>query len=185
MLTLRDIRSSDRDLVLTWRNQPDVARWMFTDHVIEHDEHAAWFDAMLEDPSKKYWIIEVDHVPQGVVHLTSISQTHQRCEWGLYLGEQAARGTGAAEGASFLSLDAAFGELGMERVTCEVLAPNDRALRLYERIGFRRQGSRCHVSESSVQHDVVVLSISRSEWADGRPALLARLQQRNVITRQL
>jgi UDP-4-amino-4,6-dideoxy-N-acetyl-beta-L-altrosamine N-acetyltransferase len=147
------------------------------------EEHAAWFAAMLEDPSMKYWIIEVDDVPQGVVHLTSISPTHRRCEWGLYLGEQDARGTGAAEGASFLSLDVAFGELGMERVTCEVLATNDRALRLYERIGFRCEGClRSYVSKSSVRHDVVVMSILRSEWANLRLAILTRLRKRNVIT---
>lgn len=182
MLTLRNVRVSDRDLVLGWRNQPEVSRWMFTDHVITVEEHAVWFAAMLEDPNVRYWIIELDHVPQGVVHLTSIASIHQRCEWGIYLGETTARGTGAGEAASFLSLDAAFSELRMERVTCEVLATNERALGLYERIGFRREGClRSYVTKGSVRHDVLVMSILRPEWATVRPGILSRLQQRHLI----
>jgi UDP-4-amino-4,6-dideoxy-N-acetyl-beta-L-altrosamine N-acetyltransferase len=182
LLTLRSVRMSDRDLLLGWRNQPEVARWMFTDHLISVEEHAVWFSAMLEDPNVRYWIIELDHVPQGVVHLTSISSIHQRCEWGIYLGETTARGTGAAEAASFLSLDAAFSDLSMERVTCEVLATNERALGLYKRIGFRREGClRSYVTKSSERHDVLVMSILRPEWETLRPGIVDRLQQRMLI----
>jgi UDP-4-amino-4,6-dideoxy-N-acetyl-beta-L-altrosamine N-acetyltransferase len=100
----------------------------------------------------------------------------------MYLGAQAARGTGAAEAASFLSLDWAFRELGMERVTCEVLATNERALRLYERVGFRRdEYLRSHLSKGSATHDVVVMSILQTAWEVLRPELLSRLQQRNLI----
>jgi UDP-4-amino-4,6-dideoxy-N-acetyl-beta-L-altrosamine N-acetyltransferase len=182
-LRLRDVRASDRDRVLAWRNQPDVAQWMFTDHVITSQEHEKWFTAMLRDRDVKYWIIENDDVALGVIHLTSISSTHEVCEWGMYLGEQSARGTGAAEGAAFLSIDFAFSELGVQRVTCEVIAGNERALRLYERVGFRHEGLlRSHVTKAGEPHDVVLMAILRTEWADLRSELIERLRQRNLIT---
>jgi UDP-4-amino-4,6-dideoxy-N-acetyl-beta-L-altrosamine N-acetyltransferase len=168
--------------LLAWRNQPDVAQWMFTDHVITAQEHEQWLTSMLLDPKVKYWMIEVDDVPQGVVHLASISSVQRRCEWGMYLGEQAARGTGAAEAATFLSLDWAFRQLGMEQVICEVLATNDRALRLYERVGFRRDDYlRSHVTKGSTTHDVVVMSILQTAWEKLRPELHGRLQRQNLI----
>ena len=181
-MTLRDIRSTDRDLMLEWRNQPDVAQWMFTDHVITPNEHELWFTVMLLDPKVKYWMIEVDQAPQGVVHLASISSVQKRCEWGMYLGAQAARGTGAAEAATFLSLDWAFRQLHMEQVICEVLATNERALRLYERVGFHRDDYlRSHVTKGSTTHDVVVMSILQTAWEVFRPELLGRLQRLNLI----
>ena len=168
--------------MLAWRNQPDVAQWMFTDHVITAQEHEQWLTAMLLDPKLKYWMIEIDDVPQGVVHLASISSVQKRCEWGMYLGEQAARGTGAAEAATFLSLDRAFRQLGMEQVICEVLATNERALRLYERVGFRRDDYlRAHVTKGSTTHDVVVMNILQTAWEVLRPELLGRLERQNLI----
>ena len=181
-MTLRDIRSTDRELLLAWRNQPDVAQWMFTDHNITPEEHDEWLTSMLLDPKVKYWMIEVDQAPQGVVHLASISSVQKRCKWGMYLGEPAARGTGAADAASFLSLDWAFRQLCMEQVICEVLATNERALRLYERVGFRRDDYlRSHVTKGSTTHDVVVMSILQKAWELLRPDLLGRLQRHNLI----
>jgi UDP-4-amino-4,6-dideoxy-N-acetyl-beta-L-altrosamine N-acetyltransferase len=182
VLTLRDIDSRDSERMLAWRNQEDVRRWMYTDHVIGLDEHARWFTSMLQNDAMRYWIIELDAVPVGVIHLTEVSLEHRRCEWGMYLGEESARGTGAAEAATFLSLDTAFGALGMQRVTCEVLAGNDRALRLYERVGFRREGHlRSVVHKGSERHDVVVMGLLQPEWETLRPGILGRLRQPILI----
>lgn len=182
MLKLRDINVGDSERLLEWRNQDDVRRWMYTDHVIRRDEHALWFKSMMQNDSMRYWIIELDAVPVGAIHLTAMSVTHRRCEWGMYLGESSARGTGAAEAATFLSLDAAFGALNMQRVTCEVLAGNERALGLYERVGFRREGYlRSAVVNASERHDVVVMGLLRPEWETLRPGILGRLRQRILI----
>ena len=42
---MRPLADGDRDRLLAWRNQPEVARWMYSDHVISPDEHARWFAA--------------------------------------------------------------------------------------------------------------------------------------------
>lgn len=182
MLRLRGVEAADGEQVLRWRNQDDVRRWMYTDHLISQEEHEQWFASMRQDPTKQYWIIELEDLPVGVIHLSDISRQHRRCEWGMYLGSDAARGTGAAESAAFLSLDAAFGEIGMQRVTCEVLVGNERAIRLYERVGFRREGLlRSMIARGSERYDVIVMGVLQSEWAILRPGLVGRMRNRGFI----
>jgi UDP-4-amino-4,6-dideoxy-N-acetyl-beta-L-altrosamine N-acetyltransferase len=41
-LALRPVTEEDAPTLLRWRNQPEVARQMFTDHTIGPEEHAAW-----------------------------------------------------------------------------------------------------------------------------------------------
>ena len=181
MLTLRPAAETDRDTIRRWRNQPDVARWMYTDHEIGEDEHAAWFARHLASPGERSWIIELDGRGVGAVNLTDIEPAGG-AEWGIYVAEPTARGTGAAHGAAFLSLEQAFGPLGLMRVTCEAIADNDRAIRLYERVGFRRKGHRrAHVWRGDVLLDVVELGLLAAEWAVLRSGQRDRLVSRGVL----
>jgi RimJ/RimL family protein N-acetyltransferase len=50
------------------------------------------------------------------------------------------RGRGFGTEAARLVLDHAFGELALHRVDLNVLEFNEGAMRLYERLGFRRDG---------------------------------------------
>ena len=182
MLTIAPVTEGDRERLLVWRNQPDVSRWMYTDHVISQDEHDAWFSRMLADPTVRYWVLEWDSRPVGVVNLASISLLHQRCEWAIYLGDASARGTGTAAGAAVLSLDHAFGSLGMARVACEALAENHRAIALYERLGFKREGYlRSHVRRGDIRLDLVSLAILADDWQLLRRAHRQTLVARGVI----
>lgn len=183
MLRIRSLAAEDRDRVLEWRNQPDVRRWMYTDREITEPEHREWFGGVLGDPTRRYWVLEWESAPVGVVNLADISVDQGRCEWGIYVAEAAARGTGAALGASFLSLDAAFHELQLDRVSCEAIAGNERAIALYERVGFRREGlRRSHVARGGGDRaDVVVFGLLRSEWEVLRPGLLAGLSDRRIL----
>ncbi|HMR94756.1 MAG TPA: UDP-4-amino-4,6-dideoxy-N-acetyl-beta-L-altrosamine N-acetyltransferase [Microthrixaceae bacterium] len=182
MIHLEPVAEPDRGLILDWRNQPDVARWMYTNHSISAAEHDAWFDGMVASPLHHYWILSWRSEPAGVVHLIRDPQEY-RAEWGIYVASNRVRGTGAASGAAFLSLERAFGDLGVGRVTCEALSDNSRALALYERVGFRREGYlRGHVTRGTEVRDVVCLGLMEAEWATLRVGLRAGLVDRGVLS---
>lgn len=187
MLTIRPLAAEDRERVFEWRNRPDVREWMYTDREITEPEHHEWFASVLRDPTRRYWAFEWESAPVGVVHLADISVDQARCEWGIYVAEAAGRGTGTALGAAFLSLDAAFSELRLARVSCEALSTNERAIALYERVGFRREGlRRSHVRRGSGERaDVVVFGLLRPEWEVLRPGLLARLSDRRILNAEV
>jgi RimJ/RimL family protein N-acetyltransferase len=64
-----------------------------------------------------------------------------------------------------LLLRHAFLDLNLNRVGLEVLADNEQAIRLYERVGFRTEGRlRSHVCKEGRFKDVLVMGILRAEF---------------------
>jgi UDP-4-amino-4,6-dideoxy-N-acetyl-beta-L-altrosamine N-acetyltransferase len=72
-----------------------------------------------------------------------------------------------------------FGTLGLNKLWCEALAENERAIGLYEGFGFRREALlRDHVLKGGRFHDVVGLGLLAAEWAELRAASAERLRAR-------
>lgn len=173
MRHLRPFTDSDRGALLAWRNDPEVARWMYTDHDIAPAEHDAWFDrARVDAPTHRHRLLDADGTPVAVVSLTAIDTVRRSCSWGGYVVPGAA-GHGHGRAAVALSLALAFDELGLNRVAIEALADNERALRLYDDIGFRREALlRQLVWRDGRPRDVVGLSMLRSEWSASRSSIM-------------
>ncbi|MEJ0066666.1 MAG: UDP-4-amino-4,6-dideoxy-N-acetyl-beta-L-altrosamine N-acetyltransferase [Caulobacteraceae bacterium] len=81
---LRRLEDEDRDRIFAWRNSPDVRAYMYTDHLITPQEHAAWFVGIEGDESRRYWIVTSDDTPVGLVNLYDIDRANQRCAWAYY-----------------------------------------------------------------------------------------------------
>ena len=182
MITLRDADGSDRDRLFAWRNLPDVRRWMYTDHEITREEHDAWFDAMLGDTTRKYWIINLDGMPVGVANLAEINLAHSRSSWAFYLGDKRTRGRGVGAATELLVLEYVFRELGLDRLYCEVLANNLDVIGLHQSFGFVEEGRlRNHITKAGEQIDVVLLGLLANEWELRRNDSLSRLRSRGAI----
>ena len=160
-----------QERIRAWRNLPEVARWMYSDHAISAEEHARWFARALSDPGGRYWIIQLDGAPVGLANLTGIQPEHGRSSWAYYLADPAVRGKGVGAFVEFLVIEHAFGELGLEKLWCEVLADNEPVWKLHESFGFRREALfRNHVKKQGRPVDVVGLGLLASDWAQVRPA---------------
>ena len=168
VLRFRPLSAPDQDRVLAWRNQPDVAAQMFTDRWITAAEHAAWFAAALTDETRRYWIIELDDVPVGLTNLYDISLPHKRASLALYLADERVRGRGVGSATDRFLMRQAFAELGLDKLSAEVLAMNERGIAVHRRNGFAVDGVlRGHVLRAGQRIDVVTMSILRTDWARG------------------
>ena len=175
-LVLRPLAAADSAQVLTWRNSPEVAAFMYTDHVIGPQEHSAWLKATLGADDRRYWIIELDGAGVGVAHVVRIDPVNRRCEWGFYLADPATRGRGVGACVQYAVIEHVFTRLGLNKLWCEALAANTRALDLYESFGFRREALlRDHVLKHGRFRDVVGLGLLAAEWAERRAASAERL----------
>lgn len=174
---LRPLDEGDRDRVLAWRNQDRIRANMYTDHVIDREEHDRWFDRSLTDGAATYRIFEHRDRPLGFVSFTGIDRTHGRSTWAFYLGEaDAPRGSGAAM--EVLALDEAFGPLAIRKLCCEVFAFNAGVIRLHERFGFSREGLlKDHYIKNGAAQDVVCMARFGEGWAADRAALMPALFQ--------
>ena len=178
-IVLRLATHRDSARLLAWRNLPQVAQWMYSDHLIAAEEHARWSQSALTDPRCRYWIIELDGTPVGLANLGDISETNRKASWAYYLAEPATRGKGVGAYVEVFVLDHAFQTLGLNKLSCEVLIENDAVWKMHESFGFVREALyRAHVWKGGDPRDVVGLAILADQWAAARPASVARLREK-------
>jgi UDP-4-amino-4,6-dideoxy-N-acetyl-beta-L-altrosamine N-acetyltransferase len=175
-MRLRDLTHEDAEMVRGWRNQPDVAAHMYTDHTITAGEHDLWLDRALNDPTCRYWIIE--HLGQcvGLSCLYDHRPQWKRCQWAFYVARADLRGRGVGALGEFATIDRAFVEWPIDKLACEVLAVNHAVVKGHLEFGFASEGLlRRHVIKQGQPHDVVVLGLLREEWEARRPVMAARI----------
>jgi UDP-4-amino-4,6-dideoxy-N-acetyl-beta-L-altrosamine N-acetyltransferase len=183
MVNLRLPQSDDEMHVLSWRNSPQVAPFMYRDDPISSEEHATWFASILEDTkSNIVRIVEHDNKAVGLTSLTKIDHRHKSCEWGGYLAPAIGRGIGIGRAAMFLTLKIAFDEMNLNRVVVEVFTDNEKAFHLYETIGFQREGLlRERAWHSDGPKDVIVMALLEREWTNRSKSLAESLRHRELI----
>lgn len=178
MIDLRDVQLMDKEVIYKWRNSPEVAKYMFTDHHISWEEHDRWFQSVLNDPTRKYWIISAQGEDLGVANLADISLKNSRCHWAFYLAEVGTRCKGVGSLVEYGVLQYVFSTLGLNKLCGEVLAWNVGVLQLHRSFGFVQEGCyRQHIRKGGQYVDVVSVAILRSEWEAKRPEVEARLQR--------
>jgi UDP-4-amino-4,6-dideoxy-N-acetyl-beta-L-altrosamine N-acetyltransferase len=166
---LRPLDLPDLVRVRDWRNLPEVARYMYTDHQITASEHVRWFAGAMTDETKRYWIIELDGDPVGLANLYDISSVQRRAYWAFYLAEPGVRGRGVGSFTERFVLRHVFEDLRLEKLCCEVLATNQGVVKMHQRYGFQVDGIlRKHVRKGSERIDVVTMSLLSDEWQAGR-----------------
>lgn len=176
---LRPLEVGDRDRILAWRNSPDVRAYMYTDHVISPEEHARWFAGIADDPTRTYWIIEMDGHPVGLANLYDIDRRNQRCAWAYYLADPMVRGQGLGSYVEYWMLEYVFEGLKLAKLWCEVLASNEPVWKLHETFGFTIEARfRGHVIKEGARADVLGLGILAADWRARRPAMAERLKTR-------
>jgi UDP-4-amino-4,6-dideoxy-N-acetyl-beta-L-altrosamine N-acetyltransferase len=178
-VVMRPLEAGDRERLLAWRNLPEIARWMYSDHVISPEEHARWFAGALVDPRRRYWIIEADGRPVGLANLYDLAPEHGRTAWAYYLADPSTRGQGIGAYVEYWVIEHVFGGMGLNKLWCEVLIGNEAVWRLHEGFGFRREALfRQHVRKDGAPADVVGLGLLASDWAAARAGSRERLVAR-------
>lgn len=181
VVLLRPLLTDDCDRLFLWRNNPDVARHMYTSHNIGLDEHRRWFARIGGDGSRYYWICEVDGEPAGLVNLADIDLGNRRCSWAYYIAELAARGKGVGSAIEFAVLDYVFNSLGLNKLWCEVLIENEQVIALHQQFGFSREaGFRDHIYKDGRFIDVVGLGMTAADWRTKRATAAKRLHEKSI-----
>jgi diamine N-acetyltransferase len=139
-----------RDLAATyarWINQPEVKRRLMMVGLMTPETEDTYLEETMKaaagrDPTTAAFTIydRADDEPIGTSSLMEINWRHRHARFGIFLGER--RGQGLGTEATRLVLDWGFNMLGLANVLLEVLTDNERAIRAYERAGFRRLGVR-------------------------------------------
>lgn len=105
----------------------------------------------------------------GTIGLYEIEWANRTAWIGVGIGRREDWGKGYGTEGMELLLRYAFDELNLRRLQLTVIAYNARAIRMYEKLGFVREGAyREFVERDGERHDLFLYGLLRSEWR-GRP----------------
>ena len=80
-IKLRDIQADDIEMIRNWRNSKEVSQYMYTEDFICPEQQKKWFEKISKESNSKYWIIEFDNKPLGLVSISEISKVYDSCFW--------------------------------------------------------------------------------------------------------
>ena len=139
---LRPIADADTDLIVKWRNTPSGVQNFIFRQTFTPEMHRCWLATKVATGQVVQYIIidKADDKPIGSVYYRDIDNHNRSAEYGIFIGEESARGKGLGTETAKLFTDFGFAELQLHRISLRVLAENTAARRSYEKAGFVQEG---------------------------------------------
>ncbi len=137
-IILKEITKEDTPLIVKWRNTPSVQKNFIFQETFTNEMHDHWMDTRVSSGDVVQFIISVKDsaAPIGSVYLRDIDNSKQKAEFGIFIGEDDARGKGFGQEAARLICQYGFEYLNLHKIMLRVFAFNKAAIRSYEHAGF-------------------------------------------------
>lgn len=138
---LRPVRKADLEAIVSWSNDSEVDRYMDGGLPKDMDECDEWYEASRRDRHVRRFAIEtLEGELIGDISLSQIAWRSGDAELVVRIGKKEYWGRGFGSDAVYSALDIAFGRLGLNRVYLRVYSFNKRAIRCYQKCGFKYEG---------------------------------------------
>ncbi len=170
-LRLRAIERSDIPTFVRWFNEPEVRGYLQLYMPMSQAAEEEWFEKQLHDESGRVFGIEtLEGQLIGNVGLHAMDRKDRCAELGIVIGEKSFWNRGYGTEAVSTLLRFAFDELNLHRVQLRVYEYNERAIRCYQKCGFRMEGRlRSKHFHRGVYHDELVMGILCEECQGDAP----------------
>lgn len=147
---LRYMTIEDTDLIVEWRNKDSVRKNFIYQALFTKESHENWIRTMIDTGKVVQMMICESDTGRAVgsVYVRDIDPVHHKAEYGIFIGEDNARGKGYGSAAAKLMIKYCFEEKKLHRLFLRVYADNTQAIRSYEKAGF--------VKEAYLHDDVFV-----------------------------
>ena len=136
-----------RDLIplyARWINDPEAVRTVGSFLPFTAEKETDWYEGEARSETNiPFTVYERSAaVPIGTVALMDVDYRNRRAEFGIGIGEPNYRDRGYGTETTRLMLDYAFNIVGLHSLVLGVFASNRRAIRTYEKVGFKEIGRR-------------------------------------------
>jgi len=164
---LRPFGSGDLPYIQKWLNDAELRRLIGEVAPMSRAEIEKWYKGLLRDKDRIWFVIvlkEGDRVI-GEAGLLRMFKPWRFTDMSIIVGEKDAWGKGYGTEAGRILLDYAFERLGFHRVSIGVVGFNERALRFWEGLGFKKEGvERDGYYCDNEYSDFVLMSILEDEY---------------------
>lgn len=159
---IRSVTQQDLPIILSWRNHPDIRRFMFTRHEISATEHSEWFSSVINDKSRSLLLIEDSKHPFGYVQFSNIVE-NGTADWGFFVKPGAPKGSGLILGK--LALRFAFNTLKVHKVCGKAIALNTSSINFHLKLGFIQEGTlREQILIDDTYQDIHCFGLILHDW---------------------
>jgi diamine N-acetyltransferase len=164
---LRPLEKDDLLRIREWANDPEVRR--LTGEVTPMSDVGAddFLERVHKDQERVWFAIVLKENDQmiGETGLLRMFHAWRTTDLSIIIGDKEAWNKGYGTEAILLLLDYAFGALNFHRIALGVVGFNARAIRFYEKVGFRQEGiQRDGYYLDHQYHDFVMMSILEDEY---------------------
>jgi RimJ/RimL family protein N-acetyltransferase len=169
-IVLRRHRAENLAVVSRWYRDPEVARLTrYQTRPMPREEVERFFQTRLLGPDSVAYAIHVRLTDRliGLTTFSSLDPDNGSVLFHITLGESDIWGQGYGTEAASLMLAHAFERLGLHRVGLSVFSFNERAIRSYEKAGFRIEGRlRDAIARDGRYWDEIQMGALRPEWLE-------------------
>jgi RimJ/RimL family protein N-acetyltransferase len=167
-VVLTPVTDDDLPVMLNWINDREQAIFNAPYKPVSPRQHQEWFESVQRRSDMQLFGVRLSDTGEliGTCQLHSINKVHRSAELQIRLGQVQQRGKGYGTEAVRLLLEFAFKDLNLHRVNLHVFSTNQAAIRVYEKVGFAREGllrSAAYINGEYV--DVLVMGILQNEYA--------------------
>lgn len=171
MYKLRELERKDLTTINLWRNDPELIQYLGAPYrFINYDVDNRWFDGYMASRNSTIRCAVVTEKSDDIlclVTLADINSVSQSAVLHIMIGNKDNQGKGIGSYAVTNILKHAFYNLNLRRVELDVLASNARAIHLYEKIGFKREGTkRKSVFKNGIFEDMHFYAILKEEFSE-------------------
>ncbi len=168
-LYLRPLDEDDLDRCLAWINDAEILNTLGRRTPMSRTMEREWLVGQYksDDTFALAIALKDDDRHIGNTGLHAIDYVNRTAEFGLLIGEKDAWGHGYGPEAGRAIIDFGFAELGLHRIFLRVFSFNERARRVYDKLGFIDEGAlRESYFRNGRFHDTLVMSILQPEWSE-------------------
>ena len=153
------------------RNEENVRKWMYTEHLIKESEHLNWIEYLKSsDKQMVFSVLDENNIPLGVVSLNSIDKLHKKADWAYYLSSDARGGLGSV--LEYYFIDFIFNSLDIEKLNCEVIEGNDTVVKLHKKFIFKNEGFReSDLIKNNKRIGIHFLGLKKENWQNGKETI--------------
>lgn len=166
---LRPLEMEDIDSFVLWLNDEEVRQYLSMTSPLNKIREKEWVENLYKDDRNTVLGIVVKENDQliGNIGMHRISIPHRQAGMGIFIGDKTCWSKGYGTEALKLIVGYGFDQLNLHRLHLTVFSFNARAIRTYEKVGFKREGVfREHLYRNGKYHDVYYMAILENEWRE-------------------
>lgn len=157
---IRAAELEDGRLISVWLNDREVNSYLDIIYPVSKRDADSFLLEGDNDSSKRLFIIDnEDRKPIGIIILSNIKWEYRNCEIGIVIYDKNFRNKGYGRDALKTTIQFVFEEMNMHLLYLKAAEDNNAALKLYDELGFEREGLlRDRYYKSGKYGNIIVMS---------------------------